>query len=98
MPRIYTHKCSACTFSLAAGWGGGMYVEDESGNRVRCGHPGEHFTVAKLLGIPHEEVWGALFTPETTPFESHAWITRHQKNVGNTCHITEVGPSHRRPA
>lgn len=50
MPPINAYMCTNCGLSLSPGWGGRMYVIDESGERIICGHPGEMATVARVLG------------------------------------------------
>lgn len=50
MPPINHYRCNQCGFSLPSGWGGYMYVEDDSGKRIVCPHPGERRTVAEVLG------------------------------------------------
>lgn len=50
MPRINDYICNKCGYSLPSGWGGYMYVIDDSGKRIVCPHPGEMFTVSKVLG------------------------------------------------
>jgi len=50
MPPMNDYKCTKCEFYLASGWGGSMYVEDNNGERIHCGHPLEHVTVSEVLG------------------------------------------------
>ena len=50
MPPINQYKCEKCGFALPSGWGGYMYVIDDSGNRIPCPHPGEMRTVVEVLG------------------------------------------------
>jgi len=50
MPPVNEYKCNKCGLSFPEGWGGYMYVIDEKGNRVRCGHPGERRVVLEVLG------------------------------------------------
>lgn len=50
MPALEPFKCDQCDISLPSGWGGKMYVEDEQGKRIICGHPGEYETVKRVLG------------------------------------------------
>jgi DNA-directed RNA polymerase subunit RPC12/RpoP len=41
MPTISDYKCDKCGFSLTSGWGGYMYVMDQTGKRIVCPHPVE---------------------------------------------------------
>lgn len=50
MPPINDYACLKCWFTLPRGWGGHMYVEDDEGRRIACGHPGEYHTVEQVLG------------------------------------------------
>lgn len=52
MPPVNVYRCPKCGFAFPAGWGGYMYVEDETGERIPCPHPTEWAVVAKILG-PH---------------------------------------------
>lgn len=50
MPRINEYKCNKCDFSLPTGWGGFLFVENDSGERVVCGHPAERAIIKEVLG------------------------------------------------
>ena len=54
-----------------------MYVEDDSGNRVCCGHPGEHFAVASVLGISYEQAQDALVFTESA--QKWWWLPSRRK-------------------
>ena len=49
MPPINDYKCNKCGYSLPSGWGGYMYIIDNSGKRIVCPHPEEMWTVFKVL-------------------------------------------------
>lgn len=51
MPQIFEFKCDQCDFGLPRGWGGVIYVKDNSGNKVICPHPAEVSTLARVLKI-----------------------------------------------
>jgi len=55
VPHIRDYRCDTCEFSLPSGWGGFMYVVDDDGERVTCPHPGEQFTVERVLGEDADE-------------------------------------------
>jgi len=50
MPIIFKFECSHCGFALPTGWGGYLYVENNNGERITCGHPSEKHDVIKVLG------------------------------------------------
>ena len=50
MPPINDFKCDKCGFQLPSGWGGYMYVTDQTGKRIVCPHPCEFATVSQVLG------------------------------------------------
>ncbi len=50
MPHFYNYECDRCEFSIPTSWGGHTYVIDDEGNRVVCPHPGEMYTIQKVLG------------------------------------------------
>lgn len=50
MPPINKYNCNKCGYSLHGGWGGYMYVTDDSGKRIVCPHPAEKSTVYSILG------------------------------------------------
>jgi hypothetical protein len=52
MPMINTYQCNSwrCRFSMPSGWGMYMYVLDDDGRRVPCGHPRELDEVESVLG------------------------------------------------
>jgi len=50
MPPINDYKCNKCGYSLQSGWGGHMYVIDDSGERIGCPHQLEMFIVLEVLG------------------------------------------------
>jgi hypothetical protein len=51
MPRLNNYKCNKCGYDLPfCNTRGDMYVSKDSGERISCGHPGELYTVAKVLG------------------------------------------------
>jgi DNA-directed RNA polymerase subunit RPC12/RpoP len=50
MPPINDFKCDKCGFQLPSGWGGYMYVTDQTGKRIVCPHPCEFATVYQVLG------------------------------------------------
>jgi hypothetical protein len=54
MPKINKYECNNCWLSFPGGWGGYMYVIENSlwhrGRRRACGHPCEEETVYEVLG------------------------------------------------
>lgn len=50
MPPINKYLCDQCGLALPSGWGGYLYVINDAGERIVCPHPGEGFTIAKVLG------------------------------------------------
>jgi len=67
MPPIRDYHCDTCDFSLPSGWGGYVYVVDDEGERVTCRHPGEQFTIDRVLGEDTDEAT----REERTGFNSH---------------------------
>jgi hypothetical protein len=67
MPTISDYKCNKCGFTLPTGWGGYLYVLDDSGNRIPCLHPGEMPQIIDVLG---KDVSGETIH-ERTGFNSH---------------------------
>ena len=55
MPKIYNYKCDRCSFGLPRGWGGCLYVENDKGERITCGHPGEEDIIKRVLGKKYSE-------------------------------------------
>ena len=49
MPPINKYKCNKCDFTLPSGWGGYLFVENDEGERITCGHPGERFRIEDVL-------------------------------------------------
>ncbi len=47
---IYVVNCNGCGFHLDFGTGLTMYVINDRGERILCLHPGEFYTVLKVLG------------------------------------------------
>jgi hypothetical protein len=50
MPLSYDYKCNKCDFEMPGGWGWYVYVVNDKGERIVCGHPGECSTAYKVLG------------------------------------------------
>jgi len=50
MPPINHYRCDKCGFSFPSGWGGYLYVIDNSGKRIVCPHPIELQTAYQVLG------------------------------------------------
>lgn len=48
MPYLYKYYCTECDFSMP--YGGFQYVTADNGDRVRCKHPSERYTIEKVLG------------------------------------------------
>ena len=68
MPDINKYKCSKCKFKLPEGWGYDFYVENDKGERIRCGHPSERMHVTEVLG---ERASIPEVVRERTGFNSH---------------------------
>ena len=51
MPALRSYKCNHCDFKLYSGWGGHVYVEDDNGKRVVCGHPNEDRIIEEVLNL-----------------------------------------------
>ena len=68
MPDINKYKCSKCKFKLPEGWGYDFYVENDNGERIRCGHPSERMHVHEVLG---ERASIPEVVRERTGFNSH---------------------------
>lgn len=67
MPLIDDFKCNKCDLSFPTGWGGYMYVIDDSGKRIHCLHPVEDHFVDAVLGKNASKELIA----ERTGFNSH---------------------------
>lgn len=50
MPEVYHYLCSNCKIKLPRCYGYYLYVEDDSGKRIECYHPGEEITINSVLG------------------------------------------------
>jgi hypothetical protein len=75
---IRAYRCSICEFGLKSGWGSAAYVEASDGVRVPCGHPGEHFTVARVLGLDPDETFAAMRQATST---KKWWWTPHRRKA-----------------
>ena len=63
-------SCDHCGFLLKPGLNS-VYVEDDEGKRVPCGHPCEYLTIAHVLGISKnagDRVFHGKETYRRTPF------------------------------
>ena len=67
MPEINEYKCSNCNIKLPRGWGYYLYVEDDSGKRITCGHPVEEIIINSFLGEDASE----KLRDERTGFNSY---------------------------
>lgn len=71
MPNLFTSKCNKCDFETSMSAGGHLFVRDENGNKVACGHPIEHYKISEVLKIPKDDAFAWLMqdfekiTPET---------------------------------
>ena len=54
MSRFNHHGCDKCDIDLPSGWGGYMYVTDESGKRIGCPVPAAD-TIDLVLGVNASE-------------------------------------------
>ena len=55
MPEINIFECNSCKGVFHHGWGGHEYVEDDSGERIVCPHPGEYQTIRRVLDLDNIE-------------------------------------------
>ena len=78
MPTLNDYKCDSCSFSTSGWEEGWVYVTDDLGKRIGCQHPGENETIAKVLRIPKDDIWGFPYLKGPDP----KWSALIKERVG----------------
>jgi hypothetical protein len=87
MPQIHYYRCTRCDLTFGPGWGG-MYVLDDTGQRLPCPHPGEHHTVGRVLGLTRDEVVAALIHGELA--KKWWWTPRRRREFEERVRLLET--------
>ena len=57
-----------------------MYVENDSGQRIVCGHPGEKYQIEKVLGVDFKKLGFSVYN---RPVKTKWWWSKKKKSMYN---------------
>jgi DNA-directed RNA polymerase subunit RPC12/RpoP len=57
MSNIFSSKCNKCDFETSVSSGSYLYVLDENGKKIICGHPVEDHTIAEVLKVSRDDAF-----------------------------------------